>query len=126
MSLTNLEKQNLKKYEIAIDLYRRSLESEAKNGFDDSAEYGKEKYNLNPMSVYRYKRATKFLYYDSMSCILSNKFKITQLMELSVLDLSTAQKLYDKRIISHDLNCLELREVVRKYKPKNQPLRRRD
>lgn len=126
MSLTNLEKQNLKKYEIAVDLYQRSILSEDEKGYDDSVEYGREKYGLTAQSVYKYKRSAKFLYYDSKTCILSNKFKITQLMELSVLDLSTAQMLFDKGVISHDLNCMELREIARKNKVKHKPLRRRD
>lgn len=116
LSLTHLELRNLEKYRIAIDLYWRSIESEDTKGYDDSVEYGKEKYGLTAQNVRKYQRATKFLYYDLGTCMLSNKYKITQLIELNALWLQTAKDLHERGEISHDLTCMELRAIAQKYK----------
>ena len=116
--MTHLEKKNLKRYKIAIDLLWRSIKSKDLKGRDDSVEYGNEKYGLNAQSVYLYRRATKFLYLDSYTCMLTNKYSITQLAELSILWLETVKELHEKNIISHDLTCLELREIAKLYKHK--------
>lgn len=116
--MTHLERKNLERYKIAVDLYMRSVKSKDLKGYDDSVLYGQEKYGMTQTSIYQYKKAVKFIYYDTLTCMLDNKFTISQLIELNGLWLPTALKLYQEGKISHDLTCVELREIAKEYKNK--------
>lgn len=116
--LTQLEKKNLDKYKIAIELFNRSLKSKDLKGYDDSILYAQETYGISKQMAYQYRRACKFLYFDTCTCMLDNKFTITQLVELSQLAQTIVLQLYKDGEITHYMTCQELRHIVKNQKPK--------
>lgn len=118
--LTQLERKNLEKYRIAVDIYNRSIKSKDLKGYDDSLLYAQETYGLSKQIAYQYKRACKFLYFDTCTCMLDNKFTITQLVELSQLWQPIVIKLYEMGKITHYMTCQEIRNIVKSEKPKQQ------
>lgn len=118
--MTQLEKRNLERYKIAVDIALRSQESKDKLGFDDSITYAADKYGMTKPLIYQYRKAAKFINKDTCNCIFDNRFKITQLVELNGLWIPTAQELYQKGLITSYMSCLELRDIARSYKQKQE------